>query len=68
MPLSQLAAEIEFAMAYTLACGVGAGGSFGTRRKAVCAHMVAVLAERAGNGVSGMRIEPVIAEPGTRLP
>lgn len=64
MPLNQLAAEIEWALTYTLACGVGAGDSFETRRKAVCAHMVAVLAERAGNGLSGMRIEPVIAKPG----
>lgn len=59
IPLSTLGAEIEFALAYTLACGVGQGTDPLTRRKAVVAHMAAVLAERADNGVAGMSIRRV---------
>ena len=57
IPAKYLAAEIEFAIAYTVACNPGRD-LLGEDRKAFAEAIVGMITERAGEGVSGMRIVP----------
>ena len=57
IPAGSLAAEIEFAIAYTVACNPGRD-LLGEDRKAFAEAIVDMITERAGEGVSGMRIVP----------
>lgn len=70
VPEEILAAEIEFAIAYTVACNgdrryelLRSASSGGRRADFACA-IAAMLLERAGNGLSGMSLAPVSTEPG----
>lgn len=57
IPAAVLADEIEFAIAYIRACNP-ARDLTGEDRKLLAAQIVAMLAERAQEGLSGMRIVP----------
>ena len=61
IPLDVLATEIEFAIAYIRACNPGEDLT-GPYRSELSQSMAVMLAERAGQGLSGMAI---IAAPGT---
>jgi len=59
VPESELAAEIELAIAYTVACNPGRAGELlmtppGGCRAGFAAQIAAMLAERAARGLSGM--------------
>jgi hypothetical protein len=56
-PEEALAGEIEFGLAYAMACNPGRAGFAPGDRKLFAAAAAAVLAERAEHGLSGMSIE-----------
>lgn len=61
-PEDQLAAEVEFAVAYAQACDP----QHSRDRRWYAEQIALMLMERAGKGLSGMRVEPMIAKQGLR--
>ena len=57
IPSAALADEIDFAIAYTIACNPGRNFAVPPDRKLLAEAIVAMLYERAEAGLSGMRIE-----------
>jgi hypothetical protein len=57
IPSAALTGEIEFAIAYTVACNPGRDLLHEPDRRLLAEAIVAMLYERAGAGLSGMRIE-----------
>jgi hypothetical protein len=57
IPAGALAAEIEFAIAYTVACNRDRD-LLGADRTLLAQAIVDMIAERAASGLSGMRIVP----------
>jgi len=58
-PVGALAAEIEFAIAYTVACNPGVisvSAEPGGHREQFADAIAAMLTERAGHGLSGMTL------------
>lgn len=65
IPENALAAEIEFALAYVLACHPPAWRFLVTQRRRMCEEIAAVLAERAAKGLSGMEAGHASGNPAT---
>lgn len=57
VPAAALAGEIEFAIAYTVACNPGRDLLHEPDRRLLAEAIVAMLTERAVSGLSGMRFE-----------
>ena len=62
IPLEVLAAEIEFAIAYTAACNPDRVRITQRGRGQFAAQVAAMLSERAGNGLSGMTLRDACSE------
>jgi hypothetical protein len=58
IPAAALAGEIEFAIAYTVACNPGRDLLHEPDRALLAEAIVDQLAERAARGLSGMRVLP----------
>jgi hypothetical protein len=58
VPAGALTGEIEFAIAYTVACNPGRDLLHEPDRRLLAEAIADMLIERAGNGLSGMRVVP----------
>lgn len=56
MPMGALAGEIELALTYVLACNPPAYEVLTHRRTELCEAMAQMICERAGKGLSGMKV------------